>query len=88
MPEQTDGVTEAEEQTKQFMTDLATSDVDVRDISGREPDDIIGWGVEADAPYDEWVFATLDNIASDHGFEMTDTIGAPHGRATVVFERY
>jgi len=88
MPEQTDGVTEAEQQTKQFMTDLATSDVDGRDISGREPDDIIGRGVEADAPYDEWVFATLDNIASDHGFEMTDTIGAPHGRATVVFERY
>jgi len=85
----TDGATEAEEQTKQFMTALATSDVDVRDISGCSPSDIIAtWGVEANAPYDEWVLDTLDNIASDHGFEMTDTIGAAHGRATVMFERY
>jgi hypothetical protein len=83
------GTTEAEEQTKQFMGALAASDVDVRDISGLEPSDIITtWGVEADAPHDEWAFDTLDNLASDHGFEMTDTIGAAHGRATVVFERY
>jgi len=85
----TDDATEAQEQTKQFMTALAASDVDVRDISGCSPGDIIAtWGVEADAPYDEWVLATLDNIASEHNFRRTNTVDDAYGRATVVFERY
>jgi len=89
MSRQTDDATDAQEQTKQFMTALAASDVDVRSISGCAPDDIIAtWGVEADAPHDEWALATLDNIASEHNFRRTNTVDVARGRAVVVFERH